>query len=57
MGPVNSVAAGLDDETSFLVAITSARRVSEIVALGAKEPHTSFRTGRFILRPKPEVRR
>lgn len=41
-------------KASFLVAITSARRVLEIAALGAKEPHMSFGAGRVILRPMPD---
>ncbi|KAJ1121780.1 hypothetical protein NDU88_000299 [Pleurodeles waltl] len=40
-------------KTAFLVAITSARRVSEIQALSAKEPYTVFHDNRVVLRTHP----
>ncbi|KAJ1096084.1 hypothetical protein NDU88_001230 [Pleurodeles waltl] len=40
-------------KTAFLVAITSARRVSEIQALSSKEPYTVFHDNRVVLRTHP----
>ena len=37
----------------FLVAITSARRVSELAALSCKEPYLIFHKDRVVLRPHP----
>lgn len=38
-------------KTTFLVAITSAKRTSEIQALGSKDPFLTFFTGRVVLIP------
>lgn len=40
-------------KVTFLVAITSARRVSEIQALCCKEPYTVFHANRVVLRTHP----
>lgn len=40
-------------KVAFLVAITSARRVSEIQALCCKEPYTVFHLNRVVLRTHP----
>ncbi|XP_068117916.1 uncharacterized protein [Hyperolius riggenbachi] len=41
-------------KTVFLVAITSARRISELHALSCKEPYCSFFNDRVVLRTSPE---
>lgn len=40
-------------KAAFLVAITSARRVSEIQALCANEPYTVFHLNRVVMRTRP----
>ncbi|XP_078539962.1 uncharacterized protein LOC144824853 [Lissotriton helveticus] len=41
-------------KAAFLVAITSARRVSEIQALCCQEPYTVFHAAKVVMRPHPK---
>ena len=52
----NSYHQGIDIDDVFLVAITSAKRVSEIWALGAQEPFLTFFPDRVVLIPMLEAR-